>query len=201
MSFFSPPAGFPPAGFPPGQMPPGMPPFPPGGLPPGISPPPFFPPGAAPSIPGFPTAPPPNFVPASSSTLKPPDSASPGQPPKRPPIPNEKLTQTNPDLKKGQVLKYTDANYSPVSFATVTLPLPLSHCVHRRKTVLIMPSTITHRLLTNHRHCGPPMQSLMIQDRTPISMTSTVQRKLGVRNGPVRKISYDRSELICILLP
>lgn len=53
-----------------------------------------------------PPVPTPNFVPSSSATVAPPT--------KPPPIPNPALKQENPELKKGQILKYLEANYAPV---------------------------------------------------------------------------------------
>ncbi|TDL24907.1 hypothetical protein BD410DRAFT_718744 [Rickenella mellea] len=124
--------GFPPGMLPPGGLPPGVPPFIPGGpLPPGFPPQQFrpppgqFPPGQAPPV----------FTPATisqdnvMSASPPPPSVTPSAPtptpsaniqgqaspvkPEKPPIPNLSLRQENPELKKGQVLKYIDANYSP----------------------------------------------------------------------------------------
>ncbi|KAH8995411.1 hypothetical protein EDB92DRAFT_202765 [Lactarius akahatsu] len=104
-----PPPGFPmPPGFPPGMMPPfppppGMvPPFPP----PGVTPP-FLPPSMTPPvIPGS-TPVPPSLSVTPTPIL--------GQPIAPPPLslPNPTLAQTNPDLKKKTMLKYSEPNFSP----------------------------------------------------------------------------------------
>ncbi|KAI0263413.1 hypothetical protein BC834DRAFT_924937 [Gloeopeniophorella convolvens] len=105
-----PPPGFPlPPGFPP---PPGMmPPFPPPGMVP-----PFPPPGVTPPFPP-PSASPPVF---SGSTPVPPSlsvtpAPAPGGPATPPPLtlPNPALAQTNPELKKKTVLKYSEPNFCP----------------------------------------------------------------------------------------
>lgn len=122
---FPPPGMVPPGGlpFPPGMPPPGMPgapPFATGAAPPpvGQTPPAFSPPpgAAAPvtptKLPGGPPQPPPAprfTTPPFSSRQLPDLSAT----PQKPSIPNPALKQENPELKKGQILKYTDANYSP----------------------------------------------------------------------------------------
>jgi hypothetical protein len=36
----------------------------------------------------------------------------------KPPLPHPELKQENPELKKGQILKYADANYSQVTLRT-----------------------------------------------------------------------------------
>jgi len=100
---------------------PGAPPFLPGGPPPGM--PGAPPPGMPPFIPPPVSQAPPTFVPASPnkneapapSSFAPSHSQAPAPPsvPVKPPIPNSALRQDNPELKKGQVLKYSDANYSP----------------------------------------------------------------------------------------
>ncbi|KAI9511087.1 hypothetical protein F5148DRAFT_1326346 [Russula earlei] len=101
-----PPPGFPvPPGFPP---PPGMmPPFPPTPLvppfpPPGVTPPFHLPSVNTPVIPGS------TPVPPSSTPLS-------GQPTAPPPLtlPNPSFAQTNPELKKKSVLKYSEPNFSP----------------------------------------------------------------------------------------
>ncbi|KAI5122221.1 hypothetical protein M0805_002710 [Coniferiporia weirii] len=123
--------GFPP----PGMLPPGIPPFAPGVPPPGLA-------GAPPFAPGFIPPPlgqtPPAFSPPPGNglnapsagpllppgpisnpnqthSLHPPSASQQATPvtPTKPPIPNPSLRQENPELKKGQVLKYDDANYSP----------------------------------------------------------------------------------------
>ena len=122
------------------QLPPGIMPFmpPPGGVPP--FPPPFLPPGApsltfppnmGPSPPG--PLPPPQFVPASTSTppvqvsatATPTHSASTPVPTLAIPplqLPDESLKQILPDFKKPTKLHYTDPNFSPVSrFAYLTV--------------------------------------------------------------------------------
>lgn len=135
LSVYSPP--------PPGFIPaPGFPQPPPGIMPPGAAPPPPFPAGG----PRPPFPPPPQFVPAgASSSFPPPPAGSPmppisNSPSSVPPIPtpapapptittssssqlqgqlvlpNPSLKQTNPDIKKKMVLKYEDANFSPVCF-------------------------------------------------------------------------------------
>ncbi|KAI0293578.1 hypothetical protein BC826DRAFT_1091825 [Russula brevipes] len=104
-----PPPGFPvPAGFHPGMMPP----FPP---PPGMVPP--FPlPGMTPPFP-VPSATPPVFP--GSTPIPPSSSVTPapvlGQPMAPPPLtlPNPSLAQTNPEMKKKTVLKYSEPNFSP----------------------------------------------------------------------------------------
>ncbi|KAH8117091.1 hypothetical protein DFH11DRAFT_1151716 [Phellopilus nigrolimitatus] len=124
---FSLPPGFPP----PGMLPPGVPPFPPGVPPPGIGgmpPPGFIPPPLGQTPPAFSPPPgsagngPPGSILSSGSvpqmhagSSSVPSIAPPTAPvvPVRPPIPNPSLKQSNPELKKGQVLKYNDANYSP----------------------------------------------------------------------------------------
>lgn len=104
--------GFPmPPGFPPGMMPP----FPP---PPGMVPP-FPPPGVTPPFPP-PSMTPPVFlgstpVPSSLSVTPTPIPSQPTVPPPLS-LPNPALAQTNPDLKKKTVLKYSEPNFSPVSF-------------------------------------------------------------------------------------
>lgn len=140
------PPGFPP----PGMLPPGVPPFAPGmpppGMPgappflPGMGPPPFgqAPPGFSPPPgamgPGGAPVPPPSSL-SQGGMLQPPVSTTPSAEssvsktqqlsasgvPSKPPIPNPALKQENPELKKGQVLKYTDANYSPVSLGSLSV--------------------------------------------------------------------------------
>lgn len=105
-----------------------MPPFPP---PPGMVPP--FPGGFP--LPGVtPPFPPPSMTPPviSGSTPVPPSiSVTPtpvaGQPTVPPPLslPNPALAQTNPDLKKKTVLKYSEPNFSPVSFLKFDFPRSL----------------------------------------------------------------------------
>ena len=127
---------------PPGMMPPGAPPFPPGVRPP--FPPPFLPPGMAPpGMPGFPPPPgaglpippipgasmsPPPGLPAPpgmpSTPIPPPSNAIPPpnhlqNPSSSPPpplmLPDPTMAQVNPPFKKGTILKWADANFSPVS--------------------------------------------------------------------------------------
>jgi len=116
-----PPPGFPlPPGFPaPGMPPPGAPPFLPGALPPGAigGPPSFVPASGPPILSSSPPAPVPMYGGAPNIS----NDQVPGPPygqlapsiPVKPPIPNPALKQENPEPKKGQVLKYADANYSP----------------------------------------------------------------------------------------
>ncbi|KLO07335.1 hypothetical protein SCHPADRAFT_917273 [Schizopora paradoxa] len=122
------PPGMPPPGMiPPGMGPPGMPPFAPGGMPQGM--PPFMPPQMGQNPPGMPPpnlavpggAPPGISPPPASTTPQTPSVSTPtpsSRPPAnvtptRPPLPNPARKQENPEMKKGQVLKYNDANYSP----------------------------------------------------------------------------------------
>ncbi|THH08321.1 hypothetical protein EW145_g2786 [Phellinidium pouzarii] len=100
------PPGFPP----PGMMPPGVPPFPLGMPPPGMGA--QFPPWFWTSANG----PDPSSIFSASGRhveLRPASGHEPSVHPRRPPIPNPNLKQENPELKKGQYLKYNDANYSP----------------------------------------------------------------------------------------
>lgn len=117
-------------GGPPGMGPPGAPPFAPG-APLGMPPPGFIPPAGSPPIPPPGIAPPPfagatphppsGASPTAPTSVTPqprPASADENAPPKiveaqLPPIPVPSLKQENPEYKKG-ILKYTDANYSPV---------------------------------------------------------------------------------------
>ena len=111
-----------PPGFvpPQGMLPPGQSPFPSGVPPPMGAPgaPPFIPsvppPGGQPPL-GF--SPPPGDAKLQIPITSPPISNTPSlslAPPSKPSIPNPALKQENPELKKGQVLIYADANYSPV---------------------------------------------------------------------------------------
>ncbi|KAI0708014.1 hypothetical protein C8Q76DRAFT_628063 [Earliella scabrosa] len=132
----SPPPGMLPPGvppFPPGVRPPFPPPFIPGMPPPGMPPPPGFspPPGlpGAPMplpLPGAPSASPPpgalGIPPVPAAPGAPPSSAPPVAPPQQPlssvpppplVLPNPQLAQVNPSFKKGTVLKWSDANFSP----------------------------------------------------------------------------------------
>ena len=125
-----PPPGFPiPPGFPPGAppFPPGRPPFPaPSFLPPGMSS-----PGGPPGV--FSPPPPPKFVPAQTDQSQPPQASPLVAPPSkerlehavarpeerlRQPVltlPNQALSQNNPEFKKATELKVKDANFSPVT--------------------------------------------------------------------------------------
>ncbi|KAH9900780.1 hypothetical protein C8Q73DRAFT_662336 [Cubamyces lactineus] len=131
----SPPPGMLPPGvppFPPGARPPFPPPpfLPPGVPPPGIPPPGFSPPPGA----GMPPVPIPPMPGASSASPPPPVGApgagAPSAPPQHVPpsnqqqpmstaappplvLPNPSLAQVNPPFKKGTVLKWEDANFSP----------------------------------------------------------------------------------------
>ena len=125
----------PPPGFPMPGFPPGAPPFPPGRAP--FPPPPFLPPGMSPpgGPPGVfspPPPPPPKFVPAQTNQSQPPPTSPPVPPTSkersepavprpeervRQPVltlPNQAMSQTNPDFKKATELKVKDANFSPV---------------------------------------------------------------------------------------
>ena len=101
------PPGFPPPGMiPPFPRPPGMvPPFPPLG----VTPPLHHPSVTPPMIPGSTPVPP-----SLSVTPAPVPNQSTAPPPLT--LPNPTLAQTNPDLKKKTVLKYSEPNFSPVSF-------------------------------------------------------------------------------------
>ena len=134
----------PPPGFP---LPPG---FPPGG-------PPLLPPGQQ-APPNRPPMPPPSFVPASASLPLPPPpfggtlppappqmdissqaSAPPSEPRSQLPesqvppaqlvLPNPALQQENPPFKKKTILKYEDANFSPVCCLACCLVLYIK-CTH-----------------------------------------------------------------------
>lgn len=76
--------------------------------------------GASPPAAAASSMPPPSFVPASASTSTPaPPATTPATQAHpaiatKPPLPHPELRQDNPELKKGQILKYTDANYSQV---------------------------------------------------------------------------------------
>lgn len=127
---FSLPPGMPPGMPLPGMIPPGMPPFAPGGLqgmPPFMPPPPMSqnPPGMPPmglalphnAPPGI-TPPPASVTPQTPTVSTPISTVQHSRPPAnvtpvRPPLPNADLKQENPEMKKGQLLKYSDANYSP----------------------------------------------------------------------------------------
>ena len=114
--------GFPPPGMmPPFPPPPGMVSFPP----PGMTPP-FPPPSMTPPVmPGSTPVPP-----SLSATPTP----VPGQPIAPPPLslPNPSLAQTNPDLKKKTVLKYSEPNFSPVSLIYIIFSPILIELSHSR---------------------------------------------------------------------
>jgi hypothetical protein len=112
-------------------FPPGLAPFPPPPfLPPGMSPP-GGPPGGPPGV--FSPPPPPKFVPAQTNQSQPPPTSPPVPPTSkersepaiprpeervRQPVltlPNQAMSQTNPDFKKATELKVKDANFSPVT--------------------------------------------------------------------------------------
>jgi len=137
--FRPPPPGFPMPGFPPD-----VPPFPRGRAP---LPPPFLPPGM--SSPGGPPGvfsppPPPKFVPAQTNPSQPPPTSPPVPPTSkdrsepavprpeervRQPVlilPNQAMSQTNPDFKKATELKVKDANFSPVTIFFISPALLVS---------------------------------------------------------------------------
>jgi len=85
------------------------------------------PPGGPPGV--FSPPPPPKFVPAQTNQNQPPPASPPVAPPSneraaarpeerlRQPVltlPNQAMSQTNPEFKKATELKVTDANFSPV---------------------------------------------------------------------------------------
>jgi hypothetical protein len=145
------PPGFPP---PPGLMPPfhGIPP--PGVLPPIVPgmPPPFPPPPGLgiPSGPSVPSSSTPNTV-AESKPPAPQGQVAPNAAPALPPplvVPNAALTQSNPAFKKKTVLKYTDANFSPVRPRANDLTHYLTFMfAHRTNNVPAIQSTIIASLL------------------------------------------------------
>ena len=114
---------------PPGMsLPPGFPPFPP---PPGMSPPGMPNTGTPPIIPGATPRPPsaaatpftpggyaspPTFVPQSQQPQQQHQTSAPQLT-----LPDPSLAQTNPDLKKKTDLKWSDANFSPVSLPRARL--------------------------------------------------------------------------------
>lgn len=152
---------------PPGMaLPPGFPPFPP---PPGMSPPgmPYM--GTPPMIPGAtprppsaaatPFAPggyasPPTFVPQSQQPQHQQQQQQPSAPQLT--LPDPSLAQTNPDLKKKTDLKWSDANFSPVSPSSFCLIEPCLMCwlCRRRGAPFIRNTTPLRtrpRLLQNRR--------------------------------------------------
>ena len=193
----SPPPGMLPPGvppFPPGVRPPfPPPPFLPSGVPPpGIAPPGFSPPPGA----GMPPVPMPP-MPGASSASPPPPVGAPGAgappvplqhaPPSNaqqplstappPPLvlPNPSLAQVNPPFKKGTVLKWEDANFSPVrrySLAHVGACAVLMY-VHRKRSGLDIRSTI----------------SLSRKTRLMARCPTFLQRKCVARNGQGQRTS------------
>ena len=156
-----PPPGFiPPPGFlpPPGMIPPGAPPFPVGGPRPPFPLPQFVPAGASPPIPpplaGSPMPPTSNSPPAPAISPQPPVpptpnpvppiSSSSSQPQGQLVLPNPALKQTNPDVKKKMVLKYQDANFSPVCSLSLRYAVVIL-IRYRMRNALVMPSTMSSR--------------------------------------------------------
>ena len=144
------------------MMPTSAPPFPPGGPRPPFPPPQFVPAGASPpftSLAGSPMPPISNTPPAPA--ISPQSSVQPTPTPAPPPtsssssqlqgqlvLPNPALKQTNPDVKKKMVLKYEDANFSPVcslSLRYAVVILTRVYFATRTRNALVVPSTMSSR--------------------------------------------------------
>ena len=163
-----------------------MPPFPP---PPGMVPS-FSPPGVTPPFP-LPSMTPP-VIPGSTPvppSLSVTPTPIPGQPIAPPPLslPNPSLAQTNPDLKKKTLLKYSEPNFSPVSlflscalFRTLIWP-PLS----RTRSA---PDTRNTTSLRTRLHLLRGQRLMLRQRRSRQKLRlSLLQTKRAGRSGPVRR--------------
>lgn len=151
------------------MLPPGAPHFPVGAPPPGVTggPPAFVPASGVPppsaSPPG--SLPPPSGAPGLGARPQsiPPTGQQASSVPAKPPIPNPTLKQENPEIKKGQLLKYADANYSPVSFSAVDAVCILI-CSYRRRIVHMTLSTTCrprmHKRRRNHEGKSGPAQKI-----------------------------------------